>query len=78
MIITPVLGQDKPADTMQIVLEKVRADKKLLVAANMQLTETEAKAFWPVYEQYQNELFILRSRSAKLINDYTEAFKRHK
>jgi hypothetical protein len=40
MIITPVLGQDKPADTMQIVLEKVRADKKLLVAANMQLTET--------------------------------------
>ena len=75
MIITPVLGQDKPTDSMQIVIEKVRADKKLLVAANMQLTETEAKAFWPVYEQYQNELFILRSRSAKLINDYTEAFK---
>jgi hypothetical protein len=32
---------------MQIVREKVRADKKLLVAENMQLTEAEAKAFWP-------------------------------
>ena len=31
-------AQDKPADNMQIVLEKMRADKKLLVAENMQLT----------------------------------------
>lgn len=49
---------------MQIVIEKVRADKKLLVAENMQLTESEANAFWPVYKQYQNELFLLRSRAA--------------
>ncbi len=41
-------AQDKPADNMQIVLEKIRADKKLLVAENMQLTEAEANAFWPV------------------------------
>jgi hypothetical protein len=53
-----VAAQEKLADNMQIVLEKVRADKKLLVAENMQLTETEAKAFWPVYDQYQDELFL--------------------
>lgn len=75
MIITPVLGQDKPADTMQIVLEKVRADKKLLVAANIQLTEAEAKTFWPVYERYQDELFLLRTRTVKLIRDYAESFE---
>ncbi|HAM52630.1 MAG TPA: hypothetical protein DCP92_18740 [Nitrospiraceae bacterium] len=68
------LAQDKPADNMQIVLEKVRADKKLLVAENMQLTESEAKAFWPVYERYQDELFLLRARSIKLINDYADAY----
>jgi hypothetical protein len=45
-------AQDKPADNMQIMREKVKADKKLLVASNMQLTEAEAKAFWPVYEEY--------------------------
>ena len=69
------VAQDKPADNMQIVREKVRADKKLFVAANMELTETEAKAFWPLYEEYQNELFLLRSRTAKLIKDYSMAFK---
>jgi len=71
----PAVAQDKPVDNMQIVREKVRADKKLFVAANMELTESEAKAFWPVYEKYQNELFLLRSRTAKLIKDYAEAFK---
>ncbi|MCF6153988.1 MAG: hypothetical protein E3K36_01805 [Candidatus Brocadia sp.] len=68
-------AQDKPADDMQIVIEKVRADKKLLVAENMQLTETEAKAFWPVYNQYQDELFLLRVRTVKLINDYRDAYE---
>lgn len=70
----PVRAQDKPEDDMQIVLEKIRADKKLLVAENMQLTEVEAKAFWPVYERYQDELFLLRERSIRLIKDYADAY----
>jgi hypothetical protein len=69
-------AQDKPADNMQIVREKIRADKKLFVAKNMQLTEAEAKAFWPVYERYQDELFLLRARTLKLINDYAEAYEK--
>jgi len=72
----PAVAQDKPADNMEIVLEKIRADKKLFVAENMELTEAEAKAFWPVYEQYQDELFLLRARVAKLINDYAEAYEK--
>jgi len=73
VVAVPAFAQDKAADNMQIVLEKVRADKKLLVAENMQLTEAEGKAFWPVYEQYQNELFLLRVRTARLITDYANA-----
>jgi hypothetical protein len=73
--VMPAVAQDKPADNMQVLREKVRADKKLFVAANMELTESEAKAFWPVYEKYQDELFLLRSRTAKLIKDYAEAYK---
>jgi hypothetical protein len=69
-------AQDKPADNMQIVVEKIRADKKLFIAENMQLTEAEAQAFWPLYEQYQDELFLLRARTMKLINDYAEAYQK--
>ena len=48
--------QEKPADNMSIVREAMRADKKVVVADNMQLTESEAKVFWPVYEKYQTEM----------------------
>ena len=75
-MVVPGISQDKPADNMQIVLEKVRADKKLLIAENMQLTEAEAKAFWPVYERYQDELFLLRARAAKLIKDFSDAYEK--
>ena len=75
-MVTPGISQDKTADNMEIVAEKIRADKKLFVAENMQLTEAEAKAFWPVYERYQDELFLLRARVAKLIKDYAEAYEK--
>ena len=70
----PGIAQEKPADNMEIVLEKIRADKKLLVAENLQLTEAEAKGFWPVYSRYQDELFLLRTRTARLVTDYAAAY----
>jgi len=71
-----VSAEQRPADNMQILVEKIRADKKLLVADNMQLTEDEAKGFWPLYNRYQDELFLLRSRKLKLIDDYAKSYEK--
>jgi len=70
MVSLPALAQDKPADNMQILREKIKADKKLLVAANMELTESEAKNFWPIYEDYQKELQKINERLGKLLESY--------
>jgi hypothetical protein len=77
LMVWPFLAsaQDKPAGNMQFVVEKIRADKKLFIAENMQLTEAEAKTFWPIYEQYQDELFLLRARTLIMINDYAAAYE---
>jgi len=72
---TSALTQDKPADNMQILSEKIKADKKLLVAANMELTESEAKGFWPVYEDYQKDLTAINQRIAKLIESYAADYR---
>ncbi len=69
-----VRAQEPSTDNMQIVVEKIKADKKLLVSENMQLTEKEAKAFWPLYERYQDEIFLLRMRTLNLIKAYTDAY----
>ena len=71
----PALTQDKPADNMQILREKIKADKKLLVAKNMDLTESEAQGFWPVYDQYQQELANFNQRIGKLIETYAAAYR---
>jgi hypothetical protein len=71
----PSQSQDKPAGTMHPVLEKILADKKLLIAKNMQLIASEAKAFWPIYEDYQKELSKLRSRVAKMIEGYAANYQ---
>ena len=71
----PALTQDKPADNMQILRDKIKADKKLLVSANMELTESEAKGFWPVYEEYQKELTAINQRIGKLIESYAADYR---
>jgi len=73
----PILAQDQATDTnMQILLDKVKADKKLVVAANMDLTEPEAKAFWPMYDDYQKELQGLNDRLGKTILAYADAYNK--
>ena len=72
---SPGLAQDKPADNMQILRDKLRADKKLVVATNMELTESEAKNFWPVYEEYQKDLQKINRRIAALLESYAEDFR---
>jgi hypothetical protein len=67
-------AQEAAADNTAILLEKVRADKKLLVAANMNLTEQEATAFWPVYEAYQKEWDGMNSRIKDTIKRYADAY----
>jgi Spy/CpxP family protein refolding chaperone len=71
----PAFAQEKkPADTnMQILRDKIKADKKLVVAANMNLSDAQAKKFWPIYDAYQKELEGLNRRIAKVIVEYAEA-----
>jgi hypothetical protein len=67
------------ADTnMQILMDKVKADKKLLVASNMDLTDAEAKSFWPLYEAYQKDLQQVNERIGKMIATYAEAYNQGK
>jgi hypothetical protein len=72
----PLFAQDpSSADAnMQILRDKLKADKKLLVAANMELTDAEAKGFWPVYEAYQKDLQSLNERLKKAIFSYADAY----
>lgn len=72
---TKSAGGDKPASNLEIVHEKLKADKKLIVAKYMELTESEAKKFWPVYEEYQNDLQKSNERLLRLLESYAADYR---
>ena len=72
---TPVYAAEGAADTnLKILLDKIKADKKMLVAQNMQLNDAESKAFWPIYDAYQKDLQKLNQRVVKMITSYADAY----
>lgn len=64
------------ASDMEVLRDKVYADKRDIVAKNMDLTDKEAKTFWPIYEAYQTDLHKINERLVKLINDYALAYNK--
>ena len=70
----PEAGGSAEDTNMQILKEKLQADKKLLVASNMELTDAEAKKFWPLYDAYQKELHKINDRLETTIKAYAKAY----
>jgi len=68
-------AQDKPANNLEIIHEKLKADKKLIVANYMELTESEAKKFWPVFEEYQKDLQKINQRLLNLLQSYAADYR---
>ena len=61
---------------MEILRQKIKADKKLVVADNLMLTEAEGTTFWPVYEAYQKDLQQINQRLTTVILAYADAYNK--
>jgi hypothetical protein len=59
---------------MKILLDKLKADKKVVVAANMNLSESEKMTFWPLYDAYQKDLAVINERLVRAIRAYADGY----
>lgn len=59
---------------IKLLRQEMRSQKKLLVAANMPLTEDEAQKFWPVYEEYALEESTIIDTRVTMIKEYAEDY----
>jgi hypothetical protein len=66
--------QWSPDQDIQLLKSNVRAQKKQIVAANMDLTEAEAEKFWPVYNQYAADLATIYDTKIALFQEYLENY----
>jgi len=76
-VVAPAAAQAPPAGSttnMEILVAKLKADKKLLVAQTVGLTDAEGKAFWPVYDACQAELEGINKRLKSGIEGYAKDY----
>ena len=76
LLAVPAFAEPSSDTNMEILKEKLKADKKLLIASNMELADAEAKQFWPMYEDYQKDLEGINKQLAQTIKEYAEAFNK--
>ena len=72
----PAMAQTTATTNMDILRQKIKADKKLVVAENLKLTEAEGAAFWPVYDAYQKDLQQINQRLVAAIKAYADAYNK--
>ena len=62
-------------DDIRLFRKDLRSLKKQIVAANMDLAETEAQEFWPIYDQYTAELTAITDRKYALLKEYATNYE---
>jgi hypothetical protein len=58
-----------------LLRKNLQAEAKNLVTKNMQLTDTEAAAFWPLYGQYVVEVRKVNDTRFGLMKQYADIYK---
>ena len=72
----PKVSADQLADdSVQLMRQDIRSQRKKIVAANLPLTEAEAVKFWPVYDRYVVEHSKIYDTRYALIKEYAQNYK---
>jgi hypothetical protein len=74
LLLTVCLVQYAPAQTsgddLQVARSAVQAERLELIAANLNLSESEGATFWPLYREYRNALDQANDQRADLLQRY--------
>jgi hypothetical protein len=61
-------------DLIELTRSVVTADRKTVVIAAMELTDTEAKGFWPLYREYRSAMDKLNDQRMDLVLEYAKLY----
>jgi hypothetical protein len=61
-------------EDLKLFRKDLRSLKKQIVAANMDLTESEAQQFWPIYDRYTAELVTIMDKKYAILNEYAQNY----
>ena len=61
-------------DAVEVKRSIIQTERKMIVSANMPMSEEESAVFWPVYNEFQDAMRKLNDRRTNLILDLISEF----
>jgi len=69
----PAAAQER--EEIKSSTENLKAERKALVKANLDLTEEESRNFWPLYQKYHGELDVVDDQRVNLIGQFASNYE---
>lgn len=63
------------SDYIELVRTQLKAEKKVVVMEVLQLSDAEATVFWPLYDDYNGEMYKIQSKRVQLIKDFAANYE---
>jgi Spy/CpxP family protein refolding chaperone len=63
-------------ETLDITRQAVETQRRVLVSGALPLTDAEAKAFWPLYDDYEKQRRPIDERANRLVADFVASAAR--
>jgi hypothetical protein len=60
---------------VEVTRAEIQADRQSIVAANLKLTDEQAKAFWPLYREYRAEMQRVGDQLVNLVQEYGQQYE---
>jgi hypothetical protein len=61
-------------DGIEVSRAAIKAERRAIVTLNLELTDAESKAFWPVYDEYWVQMKKIGDREVVLIEDFAKHY----
>jgi hypothetical protein len=68
-------AQFEDSEAIRLTRSAVQAERQAIIAANLQLNETERAVFWPLYQEYRDALDAAINTRVELLNQFFASYE---
>jgi hypothetical protein len=68
------VAQDQSDEDIKLFRKDIRSLRKQIIAANIDLSDTEAEQFWPLFDRYTAELVTITDCKYVLLKEYAHNY----
>jgi len=59
---------------IEVMRSALKTEKKAMIAEVMTFTQQESEVFWPMYNEFQQKLYVTNTKYLKIVNEFAENF----